>query len=521
MLSRQGILAAMKFPNFSIPASLDNMTQHPHGARMLAACVALEMPYVFGWSPMFLRRCPDEIGREFFCTPTDHIPESILFARGWLDPHHIETIATSVADMPSWDDAAGGITQVELANPAISRKLVGKLLKAQDSPGATDAIAALYANPNCEHGHELATSSLSKEGLRNYVRALAKHGDLSNPDVEGFLRKNLLQGGQVEMSTDEKLTPQQHLADRDTLTPGLCFALDSFGVEGTYERLIRNPMHELLVKRGTVDGHNISRPHLSGQVLLSAALTKEKIAELWSQAADPAEHSSFKPGQIMAVLAAHENASPEMCWTACTKPDITADYGVALTNSKKTGPQINDAVESLLSQHMITGATIASIAGLSRDCLLEAALKYEGGPSQSRDHQLVAVCSHPNFPWKDVPPDHAIRQKPCQGMPIIELSAALRGKLDVDPRWNRVESEHQLPMLFNPTLSGHRLAKIAEKHPALAGLAALHPNGADVSIKNLPSEERVIVGAIRANLSVSLSGRSSGATPEPGNVLVI
>ena len=80
-------------------------------------------------------------------------------------------------------------------------------------------------------------------------------------------------------------------------------------------------------------------------------------------------------------------------------------------------------------------------------------------------------------------------------------------------------SESDLAAVFAPHTSGRQLEKFAGAYPGLAGLAACHPNGTDVDIALVPSEQRDTVLGLRE--TSCLAGRGLGGPASMSNSLVL
>lgn len=488
----------MDFPKFTMPPSIDNIISNPHGERMLASLVVLNMPGTKEWGPLFVERCHENVGREFFCDTKTRVSPVDFLNRGWMSAKELSTRAIDLVALPAWNSECAGLKPIDLANPLLSGDLIVELMSSLDSENPNPGQAALYANPNNPASIDRALRKLPRGYIPFYLCALAKHGNIQDPKVELYVKQQIIEFDDGLLSATQLTQAQQALAMRKDLTPTLAESLDAKCAPSVFYKLVGNEMHQSLVLADKLPGHNFL--NLRGEpVSLSPALTRERIQELWTWSESGATSTHPSGQEFQAELAAHENSTPEMMDQALNEPDIKFLYAPRIAYSKKPAEAINKDIKSLLEARLIDGSIIGSIPGASSENLFTAAEKYARETTTDRDHNLEALCTHPNFPWERITPKTHLHTVSGESAPLLACSKALNSK--VTPT---VTEGAEVSLLFVPTLSGYRLSALAKEHPDLTALAALHPNGWDISVKHLP--ERAIVENIRGKSA--LAGRS-------------
>lgn len=499
---------------FNIPESLTNIMRDPHGLHMLGLLARANVPGSEHWLPRYIEECPDDVGRKMFEDyPHDgpHAPR--IMTRGWLPDTAIEEVATAIVKQTLETPISNRL----LASPKLSKKAVIGLMSL--SHGKPSSIhASLYANPNYPDG--IAQGSALPSKYRGaYIEALAEHGDLKDPEVVSLLTTDLLTSPTGALIVGDNRATQKRLAARPDLPIRLAWKLDSLGDASIYGTLIKNPTHQEAVRDGNVEGTNLNTDGVRQNLQISPAVSAESLGEIWKTVislpnATPQEVE--KRELAMAAIAAHKNSTDIMRETVRSKAKSVTDQYVRFLR-ENTHPETDGEIEWLYYRDCKEcPLSIATISTIAPQILFNAAREIATANTNDRDTVLLALCSNPNFPWNEVEPESKINVV-TEGEAPFACCKALGGALSHRQLLENLASPDPIPALFSPSLTGFRLEKLAMQHPSLAMPAALHPNGQNVSIEQIPEEQRRFVA--RHRQEAELSGKSNAKVA--GNALTI
>lgn len=255
--------------------AIGNLCQTPHGRHMLAAMLALNAEFPRNKPEALFENIPSSDILPILKDVDTHESSGTLLARGWLSEKQLLDVASGFKEVKSRTSEIAGIGLDDLASPVLSSESVLELSgQLADYRPTIRHIAscALRANPNAK-GYfpglpfipEYAGSTVG--GWEHYVRALAKHGDLSDKNTLGYLQKHLIDPivgmkgeGHFAVPRGEGLAV---LSARKGFPADMVRGLCEIGLAGVVGALMKGDVHQNMVKKGLISYHSLTSVRVS------------------------------------------------------------------------------------------------------------------------------------------------------------------------------------------------------------------------------------------------------------------
>lgn len=464
-------------------------SRNSHSCLMLAATARLNMS-VGGWVESFLESAPkNQIADIVKDLPADGIIGRLL-KNSLVTEKRFEAELDRFMLSPTWHTSSTSLGAIHLASSLLSSEKIEGLLSSL--PKDSMARAALMANPNRATSH-IAESSLSPEEKRNYQEALSIYGDLASPSAIAGL-SGLFTAGKEAMGivAGHRTTCLENLSNRSDLTRPMAKQLNDIVQPYIFAKLVKTPIHQQMVREGIVDGVN---PRINGErdhLVLSPAMSSDAVMAFLHSKEDFDDRS-------LRVIGAHPNAPNVVVGaTISAQSEKTARmYGHLIVESQS--PHAEETIVKL--RRKFKGSelplNVAELVGAS-SALLKESLK-ECWKSETWDSVTRTMC-HTNFPWKEFAsvPEELKGKLPGRDYTAVQVAHAQAGNITSQVFEKAINDERAATaLLFAPSLSSHRLGKLVERHPEIAPLAAIHPNGFNVDASRLKPESRAIVNELR------------------------
>lgn len=490
----------------SIPLSPDaavKLGRDKHASVILATAARLGMASGF-WVRPFLHSVPAEPIREIIQDMEGEFIGDILIKKKVLSPEQFLSqvepiVATATKHLA--EDEKTTVNSIHLANPLIPSDKVASLML--PLPRESSIRAALMANSNCPP--ELAPPNENTTQFAwQYEKALAMYGDLSNPftkkTIEGLLEPETPSVGEDSLRSHIE-DCQTLLAAREDLPASIIKQLDAVARPEVFQILIKSASHQSLVKSGHLSGMNKQYPGEDWRLFISPVVGIGGLQAKWRETEDSEAVSKQ-------MIAAHPNAYTFMVDEIIHKriPGYSTTFPTQLIENQSSNTE--RAVNALkkLSPSAKYPSTIGSLVDISPETLVAA---YNEAVEDQKWSRAAACMCNKKFQWRkhdQFPPE--LRQSMIEEDLMAALAArAVSGMVSQDDCDNAIKSSQSATaLLFAQNLSSRRIGKIVENHPQLTALAAVHPNGFDVSTKDLAPEIRVVV---ERNRTTPLPGPSS------------
>lgn len=380
-----------------------------------------------------------------------------------------------------------------LANPLLSEAHLQSIIKA--NPENSEVLGSILANPNCPRSLNSPDKPNSK--ISSYYEvALSIYGDLTNPATMEALEHIMSMDSQASplsvLFSAQRHTCLSHLISRDDLPAPVVRKLDPILTPPMFETLAKSETHRHLVKDGILTGMNSTINTDNWKLVVSPEVSAEVLVSKFRQ-------TKVDDYDTRRTLASHVNAPPSMVEEVINThdPEVTTTFAHLLVENQN--PHAEPALINIRSkfQNSDYPDNLGSLLVISPS-LLETASEEA---IESRNWSAVAssMC-HPNFPWGKqgkFPLDLLSNMDEEYLMAALAARAASGVVTNDDYENANANLTDATALLFAPNLSSHRLGKLVEKHPGLTPLAAVHPNGFDISTESLEPEVREIVERTR------------------------
>jgi len=530
---------------------LHNLLIHPHGRRIYAALLvqdagagrdlrwSRELFEVFDELP---NDAKNDLRKLLSIAPWSQEHGQARLTRGMVghvtpDSKAFKSFA-ALSAKKSLNENSNGLCLQELANPILDKETVEALWSRKDT--SESARAALRANPNAQKSSQ---SQPPSQNRKIYLAALAKYGDLEDPDVAETLMEEVVQ---KRWAKDGILSATAAaLCERTELPKGMAAALSNVVVGPLWDKLAQTAGHRMWARENPIRPEEIPARmfHRPPNVFISPETKEETLAAAFEMLNETEWQDAFAmtTNGLRARIACHPNAPLELIHSAIGFMPTPAPAAVRnFIDSKllKDSPHKEDVIRILLR----TPDTLASnqesiyrsmgvIRNVSQAGLIEAfeyacekdrqvtlGMDEAKKPVKTKDPDMEAGClsimSNPKFPWAVYPPNKT---------ESIFVSPEEKSAFNILLHLNRVSDtslESSAPeAIFAQTTSSRSLEKIAAAHPELAFLCAAHPNGVNAGIQLSEAEAKLLNG-LRGNTGVPvLAGRTDPSQLKPINTL--
>lgn len=469
---------------------------------MLAAIHAFDMPTTGTWPRTLLANSTPEELRSIFNVARSNECAGVLLEHGLLTEARFMGLAPLFRSLRP-KESIGGLSHRDLASPVLSEKSIIEI--ASDLPrypleSRLSVACALRANPNAPENLPGLPSPPTFPGMppdewEGYITALAKHGDLTNEKTVGYLTAHLFdtEAGDKSVAHEAKLL----LSGRDGLPPYFVQSLIRTGKNRSLKKLMMGDTHRQMVRDGTASFHSLSSPFVKAELLISPEATQEQLEVLYNmRGTDDMERVDVGHSMATNAIAAHSNTKKEWVEEAIDSDNERDLEGLSRKMLASQTPHLEWALPKLLEMGSGGHEDFADFGGASSKLLDQAAAVML---SPERVGDPMPLVSHPNFNWENHPIDEILAMPDFDKDTFVCVLAAasLNGAVNGTDAGKYAAAGLGIGVLFNPSLSGFRLAQLVEAHPDLLPFAAIHPNGADLPIAGIPSEEKHIVNSIR------------------------
>ena len=482
----------MDYPLFDDKITLSHVMDHPHGRRMICAIVSLVPPnklefskafFSFLSSPENRRSVLPLVSDSFspmmrfrmtlqsdgsFCEACDDLSSADAYAM------------RQNAEDPGDDFASGHLDMLDLASPLLTKKAVVGLFTASGTSANSKTV--LRANPNCPDDLK---GSFTDEDLPLLARVSARYGDLDDPAVVDTIERGLLirDGGKPTriLCVTTRTDVMSLLLLRPKLNSLVVPVMDRYATSKEHALLETVPEYQAYVQ-DRFRGNEVSLAEiLSSQyeTKIPRFVTSENLAKLYEAAG-----KKTKPARPLSVtarlrvsIALHPNADRKLLEKVLTSSEERSCLATQIDGTK------SPHADWLIRAGGSTGAPFlkpyvcGTIKSIEPSTLLWAASLPDGSPNS-----VTRKLCHPNFPWREANVDAILAKNNVSRKDVVLAAVCLSHASG--PAFERTLETESYAMLFSPSLSGVRLAKIASKFPELAPLAACHPNGGDIVIRD-------------------------------------
>lgn len=306
---------------------------------------------------------------------------------------------------------------------------------------------------------------------------------------------------------------RRNLASRRDLTSFFAKEMDGTASPALYEKLMETPAHRKLVEDGVVTGFNQEIDGMRSRLVLSPAISAMTLETLF----DTHKNENVETSR---VVSAHQNAARKIVTETLGALNPSTAYEFATNLIANQSPHAEYALGEI--KYRFHGSKVPTNVGTleaaSKELLMSSEKELR---EEERWEGLACVMCNSNFPWGEcVHPASELQKgaRPAHYM-AIQSARAIAGAIKPSDFEAAIsDKDEAMALLFAPNISSPRLGKLAEAHPEIAPLVAIHPNGFDVSTKDFSPEVRLIVDGIRC---APLAGHSSGASKESSHVLVL
>lgn len=132
--------------------------------------------------------------------------------------------------------------------------------------------------------------------------------------------------------------------------------------------------------------------------------------------------------------------------------------------------------------------------------------------SKNSPADRARILCHPNFPWQKSDQDKILAATNIAIVDVVFAARHLHRHITGDAFPEQRMSGFPGASLFSPSISAVRLEKIVAEHPEQAAMAACHPNGGDIEVKD--EHLRTIVERFRDKFQApSLAGKTVSSAP--------
>lgn len=484
----------VNIPFFS-KKNIEHIGANPHGRRILAGMFRLNM-------------IPESVAVDFptqyddmkahfegYAETSADRMNPMLIRLGAMSESRFTELAVSLAATDAWDVSIKGLSPVQLANPLLPATAIQTLLEKDISDAAR---GLLRANPNCPRelsGAHVYKTSRNKEEELYYAMGIAKYGSLHEPENEEFLLEHM------------ERPDTQHIANmlawRDDISEPLLEAIDKQITGPAREVLMKNIAHQSHVTNDLLAGDNLDR---GGKTLyLSPAIRVGQLENIFYHAKLSDSERTKDPNECVAVVALHRNTSRDTIDDAL---EIAATHQFIAKGLKDCqSPSFEYLMRKVHEAKIVEcDTTIASNYQRASPEFLQ--WSAETAIAAKKTDSMIDLLSHRKFPWKSFSRETLLESVGENQWATLAALESLADANKGEELGDLCAGAYCPAALFSPTLSGVRLEKIAATSPAMTALAAIHPNGGDISIKGLTSKTQKIVRAMRVNSEENLPGRS-------------
>jgi len=472
------------------------MAASPHARHMAGSLLAL-CPFVVDEGAIARACMSPEFARSAATCQQDEVAQALI-AFGAIEPKRVQDYAEKVFSYTIDDDEPSEKCQTSLL--ALGSPLLGdkvESMKSRVGPcqwSENDVVeSALWGNP-LVHGENRSSPAVTRGGDFFFQNA-AIFGNLSNPIIQSALEVRL-------SSTSGQLWNPKRSA-------GLHRALH-----------LRRDVPERLIVAMSDSPQNTPALHrvlsaTDGYRRLAAA---GKLPDIKLFDSDAANGFQGRDG----VYVATPDATPER---------ISLYYNQSPPGSSKRDSLLLAA--QCPEEHYLAAKAAAAIEGAGQfvDCYVFAKYSPWAAKHHARGNLVdflretdqiesgVAWLCLPSIPFAGIRPQDmsAAFSSPCS-VDLGLIVGAMRSRVFADALPAMKSDIADFAQLFSPYISGRRLDDFARRNPEFAGLAACHPNGADIPLSAVLPEHRNVVDNIRTPV---LGGRASVGSSKRGPEIVL
>ena len=405
-----------------------------------------------------------------------------------------------------------GLTVLDLAHPAIPAAMLETMFNSAET--TTIAKRALTANPNFPKSIKITPAM-----RRHRALALAKYGDLTNPEVVAELAREV--ADQAVEGGDDLYRARFSLCERKNLPEVLAAQLSWTADHTTFSLLAQTAGHREMMRK-KLSGQEISGPppiaiYTRSEVFYLTPDMDAKILTAIYEDLQTPETQDTNPHwrEFMARAASHPNAPISLLADAIQNDEVVGLLEKSLLTMNS--PLAETTLLSLRTRgarpeyasFAKINCSSSTLAKMFDACCQEKTEVFAASDTPEREilnEDCLALASHPNFPWEKYSYGKMISSVGAPELGVLTCAMALNAK------YPEVETLHETAWpasaLFNPKTSAFRLEKIAAQHKELAVLASMHPNG--LSLAPLAHDDRETADLLREQLPKPiLTGKSS------------
>jgi len=408
-----------------------------------------------------------------------------------------QALATLVQKQKGWNSKECGLTLIDLMSPALAKGGIESLL---NTPGISrEATIMLRANKNATSQPSPAcTETRSPQDNRYLAYAMAKYGNLNDPQTAEFIKKHGLAGDMAKSPS----TTIEHLLTRKDIPKSLASLLDAATTASEYRILCQMEGHRVFREQFREHMTLTECISMDQELRLPPDLSATNLTFLYKTLITPTGAAMFAfPEREEARIALHPNAPKSILVEAM---DRKSPVGHLRTHAAKSDSPHAEWFLRVCGQQWEMG----EVKNAAPDALKRAA---ETSPT-SKAEFLPDILSHPNYPWKEN------NEEILKKVQIIYTETVIAARCLHEADRSKVLSEdlsRRFPasFLFTEKLSARQIEKLVAVHPEYAALAACHPNGYDIQVEN--EHDRTIVSRYREKFPCPhLPGKTGAHLPE-------
>lgn len=517
----------VKSPTIQSDYLMQRLLEIPHARRMLCAFMRQSDQWTPPWDGLFFTcagRLPEPehklVGRLMVGEPTLARTEEDRIKLGSVG---IEDVVKCLAPAAASARPARDTTSIcvsFLANPAVSADVLERLWCLPEN--SHYAKLAMQANPNFKRrGRE--PLFLAEEDKLFYAGCLAKHGDLNDAEVAGFIGKHAFNEAAIAKELYEKSDKSRlretilfNLSNRGDLPDGMVQDfLNAIPVSSRhFVQFAKNPTFCNMVSSGSVV---YSEKDYEGMLVqgVGMALCPKLPSKVVAGLFEKAESRGDAWRQVRDRIAAHPNA-----WQGLVDRALEGDGEKAhffRYMAEEGSPWVDYAAEAvffsqapihsdrILIEHIgeaenVSPATLREASGR----LVSYLASLTGTAREDATSPVMArlVC-HPRFPLDEENAPKLLRWVPAHSR--AGLACLMVAKGIPAEKLTGVADAAYLP-LFDERLSSKKINALVAKNPELNILAAAHPNGNDVQLLD---EQATRLGPLFSRIPSLAGGRAS------------
>lgn len=418
-----------------------------------------------------------------------------------------------LSESRDWEFEVFGLGLVDLASPAISTPVIRDLIK---SPRTSDiARTILRLNPNCpqEAGNRVPHDGALPVLPANALLALAKHGDLTKAQNQRRLQGFVESTAGADKAVLEKTCIT--LANREDIPPKLAEAIHPHVYGETLRTLEGTEGHRQFIQE-ELKGKSAFEDFISFKSLdLPRDFPAEKIEEFYNKLKTVAWGDTliFEARVKLALLPNASKSLMDRVTDSETRCHMLKQH---LKN--ETGPVAEYGIRSIFNHHpngFNPSELVSKLKNPSQE-IIDWAFKVSPKPPADI---VFALVSKPNFPWQNHTFEE-LTEKVAVGhrasiIATMFLAGASYPEMTNDPQIALSEAA-----LFSAKTSARRLEAIAKISTESAMLAAMHPNGGDLTPPTKESSK--LVATFRSKFTPQpLAGKQTIELPTDKEGIVI